>query len=1237
MKKKEEAPIQYTDVNLYTDSGTERSDSLPVFKSFVDDLLAAGQCVGIFYVKNANAEDMRCTCWLITDDLVVVPEYAFELGDKEFACAFITATGNMAPKIKAKLLIGPKKRTEFSLDITGSALFRLEKPFDKPGLRLEMQSVRMDKPFYILQYPLAVPPLRISFGNIVRIHDRYFDFSAKLTDSGSGGAPVLNMDGKVIGMHVAANDEIASAINLHVIFETLRRSDYWHEIARHHNLAVESRPVASKHPTVRQTVVGKGILIDAALKWEFKKDDYPVAQQNLLKPIVVNPKADTWSLKASEREKIIKSTNVKTIINAGKNIPRSHSPHQGVISDIIAGPPYSLREVSEEHLPYWMQAVRWFNPVIPSLPTASVINQELRRRRLRSNLRQVGGAEFRGRTDELKQLRDWYRDANQGAMVVSGIGGIGKSSLIANFLLERPETTLLFWLDFDRADLAPDDGESIVSLLIEQLSVQDPKAQNIEMKEGAWEKAAVLLGSRIASAAKSSQPPILVMDGFEVAQHERRYHEIWDTLEKIMSRTKNLKVIVSGRAPVDHLTLNGKPATPLALKGMKEVDAVSWLEKNNFTEPSLVSHIIKETGCIPLGLKLAVRYVQDGNKMSDLPMNLSAIMVQGFFYTRILDRLIDDSLRPLAKDILIVRKVSLGVLTNVFHDALPEKTTPMEIFERLASEFALVTEARDYSPQTNTAEASAELPTFIDVRPEVRIATIKLLEQDHKARVEEIDRRAAKFFSSKSSRSPEMAAEAIYHFLRLGKINKAEKLWKPNRSKFLETAVDEIPEDDAKARQWLKDKLQKFSPTANLEVWELDALERVKSTIARGYMRGLTGILNENKNRTSESPLLVYDAWLLLTVGDLSGARRLLDKRPAPPEIEYKRMVLRAFLAAKDNDRDFARQCLEQLEVNTSFNLFLEYKQYFGEESQIIPLLLRAARLAIETDINMEMDLYKRLKKDNIATSRLRKHLILPESDVIFTPLSDVLYPQQKAHSISIRVELPVHKKELPTFTQYLDQQRADQIPHSNSPLPLIAADEHLLKEATDRMAFAVKRYPKDATIIRRSFNLAVLGWKRGRLAVKDLCLSDCISYIHMGQSLKNLLAISSGVISLHCLPMNISSVADIKYQTIDDLVRSRLASVPMHYFNTDVETVQLTAKFLETLKQHAGMSKLIAALKRSSAAKNNKLAGEAVKMVMRYKKESVLPVLLLILSPSPLERLLKIVLEIPDEETILG
>ena len=48
----------------------------------------------------------------------------------------------------------------------------------------------------------------------------------------------------------------------------------------------------------------------------------------------------------------------------------------------------------------------------------------------------------------------------------------------------------------------------------------------------------------------------MVLDGFEIAQHAQHHDEIWDVLESLLTQIPDLKIIISGRAPVKGLRLS---------------------------------------------------------------------------------------------------------------------------------------------------------------------------------------------------------------------------------------------------------------------------------------------------------------------------------------------------------------------------------------------------------------------------------------------------------------------------------------------------------------------------------------------------------------------------------------------------------------------------------------------------------------------------------------------------------
>ncbi len=139
---------------------------------------------------------------------------------------------------------------------------------------------------------------------------------------------------------------------------------------------------------------------------------------------------------------------------------------------------------------------------------------------MKSRLRQVVGPDFIGRTKELDTMKEWYKEEKQGPLMITGIGGVGKSALVSKFVLEQPAAMIFFWLDFDRADLSPDDAESILAIIAQQASNQVPGFERKEWKGDDWKQHARDLGHALGKLLrKNAHPAMLILDGFEVAQH----------------------------------------------------------------------------------------------------------------------------------------------------------------------------------------------------------------------------------------------------------------------------------------------------------------------------------------------------------------------------------------------------------------------------------------------------------------------------------------------------------------------------------------------------------------------------------------------------------------------------------------------------------------------------------------------------------------------------------------------
>ena len=299
----------------------------------------------------------------------------------------------------------------------------------------------------------------------------------------------------------------------------------------------------------------------------------------------------------------------------------------------------------------------------------------------------------------------------------------------------------------------------------------------------------------------------------------------------------------------------------LRLTGLDPQVADAWLAERGVADAAVRQRVVDVSRGIPLVLKMAMRLLDAGGSVDDLP----AAMVEGYLYHRILDRVVDAELQPVVRDALQLRAVHAEMLAAVLHDRIPPGVEPPALLDRLSRELAVV-ESLD--------EPDAAGPGVLRMRPEVRSAVLRLLTDADPDRVAEIDRRAVTWLAGQASDDPADAAELVYHRLRIGDVAGAGTAWRAGCAARLGTAADDL--FDPAAKQWLLDRLSAAS--VQLAVWEQNAAERIRDANSRGLSRIVAGTLAEHRGRTADSPLLVHDAWVRWRAGDAAGAAGLLDE-----------------------------------------------------------------------------------------------------------------------------------------------------------------------------------------------------------------------------------------------------------------------------------------------------------------------------------------------------------------------
>ena len=167
------------------------------------------------------------------------------------------------------------------------------------------------------------------------------------------------------------------------------------------------------------------------------------------------------------------------------------------------------------------------------------------------------------------------------------------------------------------------------------------------------------------------------------------------------------------------------------------------------------------------------------------------------------------------------------------------------------------------------------------IRPDVRNATLRLLENENEGEVRERDQRAAEWYAQQDLRDETNAAELVYHRLRSGDIERAAAAWNDACVPLLDKTEEDLWPDDKKGREWIRERLKQANNNANKLInWEKDAFERIRNKQRRGLEFSLSTILSEQTERSEQSPLILYDAWERYLQGDLAGAR---DPLKTPP------------------------------------------------------------------------------------------------------------------------------------------------------------------------------------------------------------------------------------------------------------------------------------------------------------------------------------------------------------------
>ncbi len=632
--------------------------------------------------------------------------------------------------------------------------------------------------------------------------------------------------------------------------------------------------------------------------------------------VLVQTGAGAWAymLKHDTRQRLLQEMGLSRVQEMLVAIPTdSDDLVQQMFAAYLTGQATALQEQNTAQLTATLQAVEWLQGIVPDLPQHAEVVDRLEFAQFLEQFRQVT-EHFQGREAELAQLAEFtfaapgsrsaYSERGR-PLVVTGPGGVGKSTLVAKFVVdaaerhEGPEEDFAFcYLDFERAILRAGEPLTLVTELVLQLGLQFPavKARARELRAG-WlqdlAKQRASGGSNMAvqrpmtkgaprrrglyTEVKELQslanrawgsvdlPLLLVLDSFErVQQHSLEVtRSLWETLNDLQSGFPRLRTVVVGRADLDQSI----PHDTMTLDALDRKAATSLLRALGIRGEEIAVQIFERIGGDPLSLRLAVNALRqeyhDLDQLSALPADFGDLRMdheynQGWLYRRYLNRIEDKDVRKLAHPGLVLRRVTPALIKNVLAKPCRVKVSTGEaaqdLFDRLARQASLV------------IREDAET---LRHRPDVRQRMLLALRQTEGPTVSEIHRLAVAYYRGVPG-DPVQRAEEIYHRLWLGQTREQiDKRWLPGMESQLMPALDEL---EPPARAILAAKLgltgmQIDWDAADARSREDNLAARAHDALALGRPEEVVALLADVKHRLPGSALYLLETLALEQLG----------------------------------------------------------------------------------------------------------------------------------------------------------------------------------------------------------------------------------------------------------------------------------------------------------------------------------------------------------------------------------
>ena len=705
------------------------------------------------------------------------------------------------------------------------------------------------------------------------------------------------------------------------------------------NASWESAPPESTAPVLSVTPLSlgaalRGCFLPSDLTTDVSADRSAIAEIVAVSDVLSTGTQRVWQLHPHARRDILVQAHSRQLLRQTSQALEALSPYDRegpLLRRVLAGERLDLDLLELEDLEHLATIEEWLaGSGLADLPSPPELSRLIAQRGMMDPFRLLvgrpvkagpDGSEDRvvGRRAQNEQLRAYVglrepeefkhyvtrtldslwsavtfgKDANR-PLLVRGIGGMGKSTLIGKFVLDHALFTgvaLPFaYLDFDRAALAPRQPLQLLIDIAVQLGLCLPQAEprlsnyrgdlrqtiDNQARNFTRRQRESATGSELSSYCEGLRgivekvnigraPVLIVFDTYEVVQYdEEAVAGVIALINALrtpaMGEWSNLRLVIAGRGDLADIETPHKPVdlrqlslaeTGALLRRRSKAEALDLTEahiaalapalRNSPLDVIVVTNWLKgqqPDQRTPLlaslidGIDREIDSATQGRGEGDGGdgTELLALRITGILTRRMIEHINDKEVRRLVEPGLVVRTITPEIIRDV-----------MAPVSGLCDDQHLLAPGAEHQLfrrlQSERWLVSRQ-GTVLRHRPEVRRAMLALMRGKDRQSFDTANERALQRFHSQAQQDETSRAETIYHMLLGARVplEEVDALWTPSMARLLASAVDDLSEP---AQSYLKAKLGHSVPVATLAAFSYPILTSLLTTSGPRLLRRL--------------------------------------------------------------------------------------------------------------------------------------------------------------------------------------------------------------------------------------------------------------------------------------------------------------------------------------------------------------------------------------------------------------